>query len=307
MFSNNQPRQNTGEFLKKLLLSKNVLSRLILINVVVYLIVNLVGLIAILFNHSAGNTLSPLAELLSLPANLSALALKPWTIITYMFLQEGFFHLLFNLVMLYFGGVIFREYLSQSKLLWTYIIGGVVGGLFFVAAFNIFPVFSSISDHAIALGASASVLAIIVAISTYVPDYTVHLFLFGKIKLKYLAIAFIAIDVLSIKAANPGGHIAHIGGALWGFAYAYLLKNDNDIYKLLYALKLPKFTWKKKQNKFSTSRPKTGRPLTDDEYNKRRAATQEEIDHILDKISKSGYSSLTKYEKDLLFKTSNKK
>ncbi len=307
MFANNPSQSNTGEFLKKLFLGRNVLSRLILVNTVVYLIVNVVGLFALLLNLSDSSTLNPLAKILALPADLSLLALKPWTIFTYMFLQENFLHLLFNLVMLYFGGMIFQEYLSQKKLLWTYIIGGVSGALFFVLSFNLFPVFDSISSISFAMGASASVLAIIIAISTYVPDYTVHLFLFGKLKLKYLAIAFIAIDILSIQADNPGGHIAHLGGAMWGFIYAYSLKKGNDMYKIFYRFQLPKFTWKKKGSKFSTSRPKSGKPLTDDEYNTRRAATQEEIDHILDKISKSGYGSLSSKEKELLFKTSNKK
>ena len=307
MFSHNQPQRNTGEFLKQLFLGKNVLSRLILINTVVYLIVNLVGLLIGLFNPGGSSELSPLGEALALPANLSLLASKPWTLFTYMFLQERFFHLLFNIVMLYFGGMIFQEYLSQSKLLWTYIIGGFFGGLFFVLAFNVLPVFTSIADISIAMGASASVLAIIIAISTYVPDFTVHLFLFGKLKLKYLAIAFIAIDILSIDGNNPGGHIAHLGGAMWGFIYAFSLKNGNDIYKILSHFRIPKFTWNKKDTKLNISRPKSGKPLSDDEYNARRAASQEEIDQILDKISKSGYSSLSKKEKEMLFKTSNKK
>jgi len=307
MFANNPSQSNTGEFLKKIFLGRNVLSRLILINTVIYLFVNVIGLFGLLLNLTDSSTLSPIAKILALPADLSLLALKPWTIFTYMFLQEYFLHLLFNLVMLYFGGMIFQEYLSQKKLLWTYIIGGISGALFFVLSFNLFPVFDSISSYSFAMGASASVLAIIIAISTYVPDYTVHLFLFGKLKLKYLAIAFIAIDILSIQADNPGGHIAHLGGAMWGFIYAYSLKKGNDMYKIFYKFQLPKFTWKKKGSKFSTSRPKRGRPLTDDEYNTKRAATQEEIDHILDKISKSGYSSLSSKEKELLFKTSNKK
>ncbi len=307
MFSTNQPQQNTGEFLKKLFLSRNVLSRLLLINLVIYLIVSIVGLFTSLFGFNDGNVLSPLARILALPADLGSLAFKPWTIVTYMFLQEDFFHLLFNLIMLYFGGTIFREYLSDAKLFWTYFFGGIFGGLFFILAFNTLPIFTSVSDFSVALGASASVLAIIIAISTYVPDYTVHLFLFGKLKLKYIAIAFIAIDVLSIQADNPGGHIAHLGGALWGFIFAYSLKKGNDIYKVFYGIKLPKFTWNKKETKFTTSRPKSGRPLTDDEYNTRRAATQDEIDEILDKISKSGYGSLSSFEKEMLFKTSNKK
>lgn len=307
MFSYNQPQRNTGELLKQIFFGRNVLSRLILINTVIYLIVNIIGLFSSLFNLTDSNALNPLVKLLALPAELSAIGSKPWTIITYMFLQENFFHLLFNIVMLYFGGKIFQEYLSQAKLFWTYIIGGVFGGLFFIISFNTFPVFTSIANYSIAMGASASVLAIIIAISTYVPDYTVHLFLFGRFKLKYLAIAFVVIDILSIQTDNPGGHIAHLGGALWGFIYAFSLRKGKDVYQIFYKLYMPKFTWKKKENKFSTSRPKSGKPLSDDEYNMRRSATQEEVDQILDKISKSGYSSLTSKEKELLFKTSNKK
>ena len=307
MFEFNQPQRNTGEFFKQLFLGKNVLSRLILINTVIYLLVNIIGVITTLLGFSTTGEISPLTRILSLPAELGAIATKPWTILTYMFLQDRFFHLLFNMIMLYFGGMIFQEYLSQAKLLWTYIMGGIFGGLFFILAFNIFPVFTSITDISIAMGASASVLAIIIAISTYVPDYTVHLFLFGKFKLKYLAIVFIIIDVLSIESNNPGGHIAHLGGAMWGFIYAFSLKKGNDFYNIFYGLKLPKFTWNKKNTNFDTTRPKGGRPLSDDEYNYKRAATQEEIDLILDKISKSGYSSLSKKEKEMLFKTSNKK
>lgn len=307
MFSNNQQQRNTGEFLKQIFFGRNVLSRLILVNTVIYLIVNIVGLFSSILGLTDGNALNPLVKILALPADLGELSSKPWTLITYMFLQESFFHLLFNVVMLYFGGKIFQEYLNQVKLFWTYVIGGVFGGLFFILAFNSLPVFESITSLSVAMGASASVLAIIIAISTYVPDYTVHLFLFGKFKLKYLAIAFIAIDVLSIQSDNPGGHIAHLGGALWGFIYAFSLKKGNDVYKIFYKLYIPKFTWNKKSTRFDTSRPISGKPLSDDEYNNRRAATQEEIDHILDKISKSGYSSLTSKEKELLFKTSKKK
>jgi rhomboid family protein len=308
MFTYNQPQRNTGEFIKKLFLGNNIISRLVLINTSIYVLVNIVGLIAILSNLTQSNEMSPLAELLALPADGKALASKPWTLFTYMFLHEGFFHLLVNMFMLYVGGQIFQEYLSQTKLLWTYIIGGIVGGLFFILSFNLFPVFNSIAGISVAMGASASVLAIIIAISTYVPDYTVHLFLLGKVKLKYLAIAFIAIDILSISADNPGGHIAHLGGALWGFIYAFSLKNGNDLYKLFYRFRLPKFTWtKKKKANFSTTRQKSGKPLSDEDYNIRRNASQEEIDIILDKISKSGYSSLSTQEKELLFKTSNKK
>ncbi len=301
-----QPRRNTGDMLKQIFLGKNILSRLILINTIVYLVVNIVGLFALLAGINPEET-NPIVRFLALPANIELLVMKPWTLLTYMFLQESFFHLLFNLIMLYFGGLIFQEYLSRKKLLWTYIFGGLMGGVFFILSFNLFPAFIPIKDISIAMGASASVLAIIIAISTYVPDYSVHLLFFGRLKLKYLAIAFVIIDILSIQADNPGGHIAHLGGAFWGFIYAYTLRKGNDVYKVFYGLKFPKFTWSSKDRKFDTKRPESGRPLSDDEYNYKRTASQEEIDRILDKISKSGYGSLSSKEKELLFKTSNKK
>jgi membrane associated rhomboid family serine protease len=303
----NQYQRNPVDILKQVFLSRSIISRLILINTVVYLLVKVVSTAAWLFGAQGVDFISGLGRWLALPSDFSSLVSKPWTIFTYMFLHEGFFHLFFNMLMLYFGGILFQEYLSKSKLLWTYIIGGLSGALFFLLAFNLFPVFEGVKGDALALGASASVLAIIIAISTYVPDYTVHLFLVGKMKLKYLALILIAIDVLSIQSNNAGGHIAHLGGALWGFLYAYSLKNGNDLYKMLDGIRLPKFTWKSSKDvKFSTSRPKNGKPINDDEYNKKRAASQQEIDRILDKISRSGYSSLNKEEKEMLFKSSGK-
>lgn len=300
---------NTGEVLKEVFLGKNVLSRLILINTAVYLLVKLVGLFSMLFFIEPGSNelLSPVGQWLALPSSIAAVVTHPWTLITYMFLHESFFHLLFNLIMLYFGGTIFLEYLNKRKLLWTYLIGGLSGALFFIIAFNIFPVFDGAKDIAFALGASASVLAIIIAVATYVPDYTIHLFLVGRIKLKYLAIALIVIDVLSIQSGNPGGHIAHLGGAFWGFTYAYFLKKGNNFYRLFEDIKFTGFERKSKNARFDTSRPKSGRPMDDDSYSKKRLASQQEIDRILDKISKSGYASLTNAEKELLFKTSGKK
>ncbi|HEY9115227.1 MAG TPA: rhomboid family intramembrane serine protease [Bacteroidales bacterium] len=312
MFGQQQPQRNTGEILKKIFFSNTVLSRLILINTVIYLLVKIIGLFAYLFmvNHGDGVILSLIGKYMALPSDLSLLASKPWTVFTYMFLQEEFFHILFNIIMLYFGGLIFLEYLSPSKLLWTYILGGLSGAFFFVLAFNIFPVFEQIRGDAVALGASASVLAIIIAIATYVPDYTIQLILFGRIKLKYLALIFILIDVLSIPSGNPGGHIAHLGGAFWGFVYATSLRKGNnflDFSRFFTSIKLPFFGNKRKATKFETTRPESGRPLSDDVYNEKRAELQEEIDLILEKISRSGYSSLSKEEKDLLFKSSNKK
>jgi len=300
---------NTGTFLRDLFLGKNVLSRLILINTVVFVAINLISQLFWLMGlDSTGSAeLSYIGRFLALPSNPDLLLSMPWTLFTYMFTQEGFFHLLFNLIMLYFGSKIFLEYLSEQKLLSTYIIGGLVGALFFVGAFNIFPVFQSVANDAVAIGSSASVLAIFIAIATYVPDYTVHLFLFGRLKMKYIAIAFIAIDLLSIQHGNPGGHIAHLGGALWGFLFAFQLKKGTNLYGFLDWFKKSSGGYQKRNMRASSKRTRKGRPLSDVEYNSQRLATQEEIDHILEKISKSGYSSLSSKEKELLFKTSNKK
>jgi len=303
-----QPQKNTGEILKKIFLSKNVLSRLILINTVVFIVANIANLLVwLVAPASATGDLSIVGHYMALPSDLHQWMQMPWTMVTYMFLHEGFMHWLFNMIMLYFGGILFTEYLSQRKLLITYLLGGIVGAVFFMLAFNLFPAFSSIRHISVALGASASILAIIIAIATYVPDYTVHLFLLGRLKLKYLAIGFVLLDLLSIQSNNPGGHIAHLGGALWGFVYALSLRKGKDLYRIFDGINLSSLgMYKKPFDKFTTIRPESGHPLNDDDYNKKRAAKQEEIDRILDKISKSGYGSLNASEKEILFKSSNK-
>ncbi len=296
-----QPGMNRGEELKKIFFSRNYMSRLLLINTAVFVAVTLINVFLWLLGYTGIN---PAVTWLAVPSDINELLVKPWTIFTYMFLHEGFFHLLVNMIMLYFGSILFLEYLSQKKLLLTYIAGGLAGALFFVAAFNVFPAFDNIRQGAYALGASASVLAIFIAIATYVPDYVVHLFLFGRVKMKYLAIAFVVIDMLSIQSGNPGGHIAHLGGALWGFAYGLMLRRGNNIFAVFENIKMPAFGKRAKYKGFDTSRPSSGRPMNDEEYSKKRAASQHEVDKILDKIARSGYASLSKAEKDLLFRSS---
>lgn len=307
MFGFQQPQRNAGEILKQVFLSKTVLSRIMLINLVVFGIVGIINVFMFVLGIEViADPANPVVRWLALPSGLSALVQKPWTIFTYMFLHEGFFHALVNLFMIYVGGIIFLEYLSETKLFWTYIIGGLMGALFFVLAFNIFPAFAGAKDHAVLLGASASGLAILIAVATYVPDYTIQLLLIGRVKLKYVAIAFVAIDVLSIPYGNAGGHIGHLGGAFWGFIYAYYLRKGSDSYKFFDNLNMPNFGGKTREAKFDTFRQEGRRPMNDDTYNEKRATSQEEIDRILDKISKAGYDSLSKQEKELLFKNSKK-
>jgi membrane associated rhomboid family serine protease len=289
-------QNNILEGLKSFFMQKNILSRLMQINIVIWLICLFVSVFTWLFNIS---DISFVTKLFAVPSDISALAEKPWSVFTYMFLQEAFWHLFFNMLMLYYGGKIFLQYFSQKQLLLTYIFGGLVGALFFILAFNAFPVFENMKGQAVALGSSASVLSIMIAAATYRPDYTLNLFLLGQVKMKWVAIVFVVIDFLSITKGNSGGHIAHLGGALWGFLYAYLLKNDFDIYKIF--KKRAKIRVKTVNSENYHKRPKT-----DEQYNAERAQEQEDVDRILEKIAKNGYSSLSDKEKEFLFRQSKK-
>ena len=306
-------RQNPLDEFKKFFSKSTVLKKLIIINVAVFILINIVNLVFWLFqitNHPMGLPgVSYLAYYLAVPSSIEALLLRPWSLITYMFLHEDFFHILFNMIVLYFGGRIFMEYLSDRKLLSTYILGGLTGAFFYIAAFNLFPVFSQSLDYSVALGASASVLAVLIAVSTYVPEYSVVLFLFGRVKLKYLALIIILIDLLSIMGGNSGGHIAHLGGAFWGFIYVYMMKQGKDLtlnFRRMNFRKFFKFFTKPKKDPTFRSNFDAGRPLSDEEYNARKNVNQERIDKILEKISRSGYSSLSREEKEMLFQSSKK-
>jgi len=265
-------------------------------------------IIWLFIGQQANAVFSPVVSWFAVPSDISALLSKPWTIFTYMFLQENFFHIFFNMFVLYFGGKIFLEYLSQKKLLSTYIWGGLIGGLFYVIAFNAFPVFSQYKTLSVALGSSASVLAILVAIATYVPNYSMTLILLGRVKLKYIALALVVIDILSIQKGNPGGHIAHLGGALWGYLYIAVLKNGFDMNKFFNNFNFSNiFKTFMKPKKSASKHYSKNRSVSDEDYNYHKKYDQKQIDSILDKISKSGYESLSKAEKEILFKTSNRK
>lgn len=275
---------------------KSALSRLMLINISIWLICLFISVFTWLFNIS---DISFVTKLFAVPADISSLAEKPWSIFTYMFLQEEFWHLFFNMLMLYYGGQIFLQFFSQKQLLLTYIFGGLVGALFFILAFNAFPVFEDTKTYAFALGSSASVLSILIAAATYQPEYRLNLFLLGQVKMKWIAIIFVVIDLLSIPKGNSGGHIAHLGGALWGFLYAYLLKKDFDFYLIFKRKARIKVKTRNAHNYHQ-------RPKTDEQYNAERAQEQEETDKILEKIAKNGYSSLSEKEKEFLFRQSKK-
>ena len=277
----------------------NLLSRLIYINLAVFVITEILSVFFFLFNQSSYE----LIQWLALPAKSSYILSKPWTLITYMFVHDGFIHLIFNLLWLYFGGKIFLKYLTNKQIVSTYVLGGLTGGLFYIVAYNYFPVFEPILEQSIAVGSSASVLAILIAIATYVPNYIVNLTFIGRVKLKHIAIASIVLDLILIPKGNAGGHIAHLGGAFYGFYFSRQLLRGKD--SSLWVDGLMNYL----VNAFKPSSPlKTAykRPKTDDQWRDNKKDEQQQINKILDKIAASGYDSLNKEEKETLFKASKK-
>jgi len=276
-----------------------ILNKLIYINVGVFLLFGILGALSFMFQFN----IHPFLERLYLPAESSILVTQPWTFVTYMFLHNDFLHLLFNMIWLHFGGKIFLQYLSPKQFLSTYILGGISGGLLFILAYNYVPALTMHTQNAQALGASASVLAIMVAIATYSPNYSVRFPFIGIVKLKHIAIFCVVLDVLSIPQGNAGGHIAHLGGALFGYFYIKQLKKGNDI-----SNGFSNFL-NKLVNTFKTkSKLKTvhKRPKSDKQFNTEKIKQQKAVDLVLEKISKSGYESLSKEEKATLFSASKK-
>ena len=275
-----------------------VLNKIIYINITIFILFSILNVLAFIFQFN----INPFIENFYLPANKSALIKQPWAFFTYMFIHTKFLHLIFNIIWLYFGGKLFLQYLNSKQLLNIYILGGMFGGLLFVIAYNYLPVLNIYSEDAQALGSSAAVLAMIIAIITYMPNYTIQFPLIGFIKIKYIGICIVAIDILSIPQGNAGGHIAHIGGAIFGYIYIKQLKKETT-YKIFW-----KNIFQKILNQFKPKKNKSihKRPKSDFEFNTQEAENQKKIDKILEKISNSGYESLSSVEKSTLFNASKK-
>ena len=242
-----------------------------------------------------------LVEKLSMPASFSQLIFQPWSMVTYMFLHVDFMHILFNMLILYWTGSLFAEYLGNEKLWTTYVLGAITGGLAYLIMFNISPAFSQQVNHSHLMGASAGVIAVMVGIATLLPDYTVQLLLIGPVKLKYVALVSILIYFISIPLGNAGGQIAHLGGALFGYIMIKQLKKGNDITAWLSNL------FKKgSRRKSKMTVVRSAKPIPDAFYAEEAVSKQEAIDKVLDKINKSGFDSLSKEEKEILYNASGK-
>lgn len=282
----------------------NISLQLIYINVGVFVITTLVSVFLLLFRWDATSWL----HYLELPAWLKLLVSQPWSLFTYMFLHAGVLHLLFNMLWLYWFGQLFLSFFSARHLRGLYVLGGIFGGLLYLIAYNVFPYFTPYIYGSYLLGASASVLAIVVATAVREPEYRVNFMIIGAVRLKYVALFMVITDLLFITSGNGGGHIAHLGGALAGWCFAASLQKGKDLTRWINQA----FDWISGGFKFNTGpkKPKMkatqGGRKADYDYNARKKEQSEEIDRILDKLKKSGYSSLTTEEKKRLFDASKK-
>lgn len=239
-------------------------------------------------------------QYVSMSSNPIDLLWKPWSIVTYAFFHAGFFHILSNLIVFHFSSRLFMTFFTQKQLLSVYLQGAIFGALFFLISYFIFPRFSGM--NAPMVGASAAVNAVLFAIAIYAPQMQIRLLLIGNVRLWHIALIFFILDLIRLSGTNAGGHIAHIGGVFLGYLFVNQLKNGKDITKWLtntieYFMNLgkPKSTPFKKV--YKTDQNGQGSNVST-----RKSENQQKIDAILDKISQSGYDSLSKAEKEFLFK-----
>jgi membrane associated rhomboid family serine protease len=297
-FSGDNQSPNPGRQLKEFLLNGTYLSRLLLINISIWFVISFIRVLFTLAGQPEDFFLTEVIyKYLGAPSAPGLLTVYFYTILTYNFVHVEFFHLLFNMLWLYWMGRIFTEYLSQKQLLLVYLLGGVSGFVVYLAAFNFFPGFLPIAAYSRLIGASASVMAVVTAIAFHTPHYTINLLFFGRIRLVYLAIGLFIIDFLMISSNNPGGHLAHIGGGLFGYFYSNGLRKN-----WFSKIRLPHFG---RRSRLKTTY-RSGSIRSDEAYNRQKHLQQEEIDRILDKIKHSGYQSLSASEKETLFKASRK-
>ncbi|MDA9262118.1 rhomboid family intramembrane serine protease [Flavobacteriales bacterium] len=304
-----------SENIKQQFNSGSMVIKLVMVNVGFFIVSLLVSILIKL-----GNPSFEIANYYGASSNFMELIFKPWTIVTYMFAHSfgGISHLFWNMIMLYFSGSYFVNKIGNKKLLSLYLAGGIAGYLLFALGFNFLPAFSLFSDSFL-IGASASVTTIMVVIGVLYPNDEIRLmFIPQPIKLIYIVGFFILLDFIKLQAsiglegANQGGWLSHLGGAFFGFFYATRMKQGKNILKRfeifldnLFSLNFPKFFVKKNTSKLKVE--KGGKPPRDDyNYNENKVKSQQQTDVILDKISKSGYESLSKKEKDFLFKQSKK-
>lgn len=278
-----------------------VTEKLIAINVLVFILFFLLRTIAYLFQLPSDF----LVEWFVFPKEPMEFLMKPWSIITYSFLHSGIWHILSNMLILYFSGTYFLNYFSAKRLLNYYFLGVIIGASVYMLSYNLFPAFQG-TGRSYLMGASAGVMAVLIGIASHVPNMRVRLMFIGSIKFWWIAAFLVVLDIIQIPMGNAGGHLAHLGGAALGYLYTSQLRKGNDIGKGFESImdsiaSLFKPKEKKARMKTVHRTGKTPKKTPNTRQNTDTGSKQKRVDAILDKISKSGYESLSKAEKDFLF------
>jgi len=274
----------------------STINLIIAINIFFFLFINLVQLGESLFMTGIHHPF-PIRDWIlrntTLPADFGSFLQKPWTLLSYMFMHQEIFHILLNMLVLFFVGKIFIEFLGDKKFAFVYIFGGIAGGALFLLLYRFIPSLASQAYNSTLLGASAGIMAILVGTATLLPNYSVFVIFIGTIPLKWVAAFLVVVDLIFIPINNPGGHISHLGGALFGFLYIQQLNRGND-----WALPFQRLFQKRKKTHLKVvSRNPILVPTTEKDQ-------EQLVDEILDKISKTGFKSLSEKEKQTLNKAS---
>ena len=270
----------------------NGLIKIILINVILFIGISFIQVIMTISGLSSFFNI--FINKLMLPASFNIFIFQPWSIITYFFLHLNFMHILWNMLFLYWFGKIIQDNIGNNALISLYVLGGIIGGLLFMAIYNIIPYYVERVPESLMLGASAGVFSIVVGSATLLPNYSFYLLLIGPVRIKYIALFYVLLSFFDVAGSNAGGEIAHMGGAIIGYIYIKKLQNGIDIGQGLINF----------INLFNNKQVSEVRDEKD--TNIFEESSQDEIDKILDKISESGYSSLSKDEKERLFNASKK-
>ncbi len=302
------------EFKNAFKLPNNGLMQLIFINVAVFVVFSLLHVV--LFFLQATGVYETIESYFLIPASFSAFITKPWTLITYFFMHAGFMHIIFNMLFLYWFGLIIKEFLGGGKVVSLYILGGISGGLLYLLMYNLVPPFTNNMHTSVMLGASGGVYAVVAGAATLMPNYTMHLMFFGPVRIKYIALAYVFISLVNTTGVNAGGNLAHLGGAALGFIFIKQLQGGTDLGKPVhwviafiksFFVHQPKVhvSYKKTASEKASGTKKTT-SSTSKSTSTNTDVSQDEIDSILDKISQYGYESLTKDEKQKLFSAGSK-
>ncbi|KQB99765.1 rhomboid family intramembrane serine protease [Pedobacter sp. Hv1] len=269
----------------KLFKSGNPVLLYIGINALIFIVFSLLSVV-FFFAKMPGVVDGFINEYLAFPSSPDLWLTRFYTLLTYQFFHRDFFHVLFNLLWLYWMGQIFLDFVKPRQFHFVYLGGGILGAIFYALIYNLVPVFQPVANSSTVVGSSAAVMAVFAAAATLVPNYSIRLLFVGDVKIKYLLFVYVILDIIAMQSYNAGGSIAHLGGALFGFVYVKLLQNGTDLSSV----------FKKKPKLKVVKNNKTEKNTN--------TVNQKEIDLILDKISKSGYDQLSRAEKETLFKAS---